>query len=283
MRRARPGLLLAALGLASLGLAAPAWAGGGWIPARGASYVELSLTALSTGRTYDAAGAEIPFRRVSDFERPTTFRDRGLHAYGEFGLGAGWGLDAALAWKRVEVDEPATRFASTGPADLRVAVRRGLRAGNPGGARARGVSVPLGYDAADYPSLGSGEVDAAGHLHGGLGFPAGWAEAEVGFRRRGGRAADEVPFAAQLGVRFASLWTTALSVRGHARTNPRATAGGGANFDPARESSSVLLAGPSVARGMGDGLTLSLQALRTLEGRNMPAGWQWKLALARSR
>jgi hypothetical protein len=272
---------LAAL-VALVGFAPDACAGGGWIPARGVSYLELSLTSATTRTTYDADGRSVPFRRIEDFDRPTTFEDRGLNAYGEFGLGRGWALDGAVAWKRVTVDEPATRFVSDGPADLRLAVRHGLRSSNPVLAISLGASAPLGYGAADYPALGAGEVDLDAYVHGGVSFAAGWGEAELGYRQRGGPAADELPFASQVGVRVHPRWTATFAVRGHRRLRS-GSGDAAANFDPALESSSVVLAGPAISHAVTARLGITLQALRTLEGRNMPAGWKWKLAFARSR
>ena len=253
------------------------------MPVRGASYIEISLLDSETGQLYDASGARVPFRRLGDVERPTTYRDLALVFYAEAGLGHGLAFEGDVAFKRVRVEEPATRFTGRGPADVRLGLKRALRAqGLLVVAVSAQVKASLGYDETEYPALGSGAADFALLAHAGAGFGGGWAQAEVGARHRGGPARDEWPFALQAGVRLGSAWTAVADVRGHGRLGG---AGGEATaeFDPARATSSVVMAGPGVSFAPARDLRLGLQAWRSLAGRNMPAGWKWKLSLARVR
>jgi hypothetical protein len=253
------------------------------VPARGVSYLEASFLYTRTGELYDASGARAPFRRLGDVERPTTYRDRALVLYGEAGLGRGWGVEGDAAFKQLDVEEPAARFRGTAPADLRLRLKRALRAGGPlVVAVSAEAKVPLGYDESEYPALGSGALDFALQAHAGAGLGAGWVQAEAGARHRGGPAGDEWPFALQAGFRPAAAWTVVADARGHGRLGG---AGGAASpeFDPARATSSVVMAGPGLAFAPAREWSLGVQAWRSLAGRNMPAGWKWKLALARVR
>jgi hypothetical protein len=253
------------------------------VPPAGASYLEASLLHARTGDAYDATGARVPFRRLGDVERPTTYADDAFVLFAEVGLGGGFAVEGDVAFRRVAVDEPATRFRSDGPGDVRVMVKRGFRRGPLALAASAEARAPLGYDRGDYPALGAGELDGALQAHAGLGFAGGWAQAEAGLRHRGGPAADEWPFAAQAGLQLAPAWSAVFDVRGHGRLGTPDPPAPGATFDPARASSSVLQAGPGVAFAPVPGLRLSAQAWRSLSGRNMPAGWKWKLAVARVR
>ncbi|MEO6462833.1 MAG: hypothetical protein ABIP29_07135 [Candidatus Eisenbacteria bacterium] len=253
------------------------------MPARNATYLEASVLYAQATELHDADGARVPYRRLSDVDRPTTYRDLALVLYGEAGLGHGLALEGDLAFKRVSVEEPAALFSNSAPADLRLRLKRALRSG---GwlvlAASADAKVPLGYDATEYPALGSGEPDFALQAHAGAGLGAGWVQAELGARHRGGPASDEWPFALQGGFRPAAAWTVVADVRGHGRLGGRGGATS-AEFDPALASSSVVMAGPGVTFAPTRNLSLGFQAWRSLAGRNMPAGWKWKLALARVR
>jgi hypothetical protein len=268
---------LVALGI--LVVAAPAWAGGGWVPERGSSYVEGSFLFAETDEAYDEGGAVVPFRRLDGVDRPTTWRDAGFVVFGEAGLGGGFGLEGDLLFKRVSVEEPATLFTTDGPADARLALKRGWRTGAWALALSAGARVPMGYDEDEYPSLGSGSVDGFAMAHAGLGFEGGWAQAELGVRTRGGAARDEWPFAAQGGLDLSSRWSAIADLRGHGLLGPGDPAAEDV-FDPALASSSIVEVGPGVAFMASRTLRLSGQAWRSLAGRNVPAGWKWKLALA---
>ncbi len=264
-------------------VAATARAGGGWVPARGESYVEASVLYSATDEVYDATGQRRPFLRISDLERPTTFRDASFVVFGEYGVGHGWGVGGNVAWKQVEVEEPASRFQSRGPADLRLGLKRGFHVGSLAWALSADASVPLGYAVGDYPARGSGEVDVAAHVHAGHGFSGGWTQAELGVRHRGGAASDEWPFALQAGLLVRPKWTALVDLRGHGRLGVKDGATAESNFDPALAGSSVVLGGPAIVFRPTPRLHLSVQALRSFAGRSMPAGWKWKLAVARSR
>ncbi len=273
---------------------ATAHAGGGWVPGRGHSYVESSFLYLSTDERYDAGGAIAPFIRLSGVDRETTYRDAGVYAFGEVGLGGGFGFEGDVSWRSVQSTEPATSFSTWGAGDLRVLVKRGFRAGALAWAVSLEGKVPLGYDEAEYPSLGSGHADFGFNLHAGLGATAGYAQAEIGMRARGGPARDEWPFAAQAGWNFAPRWQLIGDVRGNgllghdspeSASSPSPTDPESAfiPFDPQTASSSILMAGPGLALTPAPGFRFSVQAWRSLAGENTPAGWKWKLAVARVR
>jgi hypothetical protein len=260
--------------------AVPAGAGGGWVPARGATYVEASLLYAQTPDRYAADGSRVPFRRLGDVDRSTTYRDLALVLFAERGLGKGFGLEGDVAFKRVDIEEPATLFRSSGPADLRLQLKRGFRVGAAALAVSAESRFALGYDETTYPALGSGEVDAAIQAHAGLSRGSGWIQAEGGMRWRGGPPGDEWPFALQGGVHVSERWAAQLDLRGHGERGPRA---GGADpeFDPALVGSRILMAGPGATYAANRWLRISAQAWRSWSGANVPAGWKWKLAVAR--
>lgn len=257
------------------------------MPARNATYLEASVLYAQATELYDAGGTRVPYRRLSDVDRPTTYRDLALVFFAEGGLGAGFGVEADVAFKRVVVEEPATVFRSSGPADVRLQLKRGFRAGRTALALSAETRVGLGYDETEYPALGSGRVDAAIQAHAGVSVGAGWVQAEGGLRWRGGLPGDEWPFAFQGGVHLGERWTAMVDVRGHGERGPRLGSSvpfaPEPEFDPARVGSRLLLAGPGVTYAPGGWLRLSAQAWRSHSGANVPAGWKWKLALARAR
>jgi len=268
--------------------APPARAGGGWVPERGRSYVEASILYSSSDETYDADGVLTPYRRLAGIDRPTTYQDLALALFGEFGLGGEVGLEGDVLFRRTRVEEPATVFETSGPADLRIQLKKGFRAGSVAWAVSAETRVPLFYDETDYPALGSGFVDGAVQVHGGIGSARGWGQAEIGLRARGGPLVAEWPFALQLGANLGPRWALIGDLRGNGLIRTRGDADVGAvgaegSFDPARASASVLQVGPGVAWMARQGWRISTQAWHTLEGRNMPAGWKWKLAVARIR
>jgi hypothetical protein len=264
-------------------VATPAHAGGGWVRARGSSYLELSTTFQSTDRRYDANGEAAGFERITGFPRTATYEDFGTHAYGELGLGKRFGVEGDVTWRATSVTEPASLFKTTGPADVRVLVKRGFG----GDAFVWAVSLegklPLGYDETEYPSLGSGHPDYGAGLHAGTGGRAGYGLAEIGLRHRGGPAFDEWPFALQVGANVGARWQAIADLRGNGLLQSPGPPVPGALFDPATASARVAAAGPGVAFLPKPGLRIALQAWRTFAGANTPLGWTWKLAFARVR
>ncbi len=279
---------LAILSFALLGVPRAAVAGGGWVPARGHSYIEASFLHASTDETYDADGALVPYRRLADVDRPTTYRDDALALFAEYGLGGRFGIEGDVLLRRARVLEPATIFSTSGPADLRLLLKRGFRAGPLAWALSVETRLPLFYDESEYPALGSGFVDGAFQWHGGVGSGRGWAQAEVGLRARGGPAVTEWPYAVQGGANLGRRWSLIVDLRGNGLLGRGGDAGVGAvggagSFDPARASSSVLQVGPGATYFPDPAWRLAVQGWRSLDGRNMPAGWKWKLGIARIR
>ncbi len=283
-RVARLAVTLALLPL----LPCPSLAGGGWIPERGHSYLEASLLHAATEETYDADGTLVPYRRLAGVDRATTYGDDALALFAEFGLGSGLVGEGDVLLRRARVVEPATRFTTWGPADVRLLLKRGFRAGALAWALSLETRLPLFYDETDNPALGSGFVDGALQFHAGVGSARGWAQAEMGLRARGGPAVTEWPYALQCGANLGRRWSLIADLRGNGLLRRGGdvdvgAVGGEGSFDPARASSSILQVGPGVAYFPRSDLRLAIQGWRSLEGRNMPAGWKWKLGVARLR
>lgn len=275
------------------GLAAGAWcllaatathAGGAWVPARGLNYVELSTTYASTDLRYDAAGSPAPFERLGPGSPRTTYRDFGLHLYGEAGLGRGFGIEGDVTWRSARALEPATIFRTNGPADARLQLKRGFRAGSILWAVSVEGRFPMGYDAADYPSLGSGHTDAGANLHVGSGNRVGYVTGEIGILKRGGPERDEWPYAVQAGLNLTRTLQLIGDARGHGVFgNISDAAGAGAAFDPQTASSRLTMVGPGAAYAPVSGLRISANAWRSVAGANVPRGWMWKFGVARTR
>lgn len=266
----------------------PAFAGGGWVPAPGHSYLEASLLHGATDRTYDADGVLVPYRRLSGIDRPTTYHDDALVLFAEVGLGGRFGAEGDLVVRRARVSEPATVFTTSGAADVRLMLKRGFRAGAFAWALSLETRLPLFYDETEYPALGSGFADGAFQVHAGVGSARGWGQAEIGLRARGGPAVTEWPYSVQVGVNLGRRWAVVGDLRGNGLLGRGGDAdvgavGGAGSFDPARASASVLQAGPGASFALDPGWRLVAQVWSTLDGRNLPAGWKWKLGIARVR
>lgn len=273
-----------AAGIAVLVGSTVAHAGGAWVSPRGLRYVELSSTFHSTDRQYDFDGSSVPFERLGSGGPQATYKDISLHLFAEAGLGRGFGAEGELTWRKVSAEEPATVFRTNGPADARLQLKRGFRAGRIVWALSLEGRFPMGYDTEDYPSLGSGHVDAGANLHLGSGGSRGYAGAEIGVLRRGGQESDEWPFAAQAGLNVVRNLQFIVDARGHGVLGgvPEPT-GSDAAFDPKIAVSRVALLGPGIAYTPVPGLRISAAGWRTVSGANAPQGWLWKLAVARIR
>ncbi len=167
-----------------------------WPRGKGNVYVYLGLATSSSDEFRMPSGDKVPFPGRDNRE------DR-ASLYGEIGISDTLTIVLDVPYKSVRTRGLVSTFETDGLADLDVRLRwstglRGLWLGAEGG-----VIVPLGYDAKDFPPLGSGKT--AGIVNLALGtsltfLPEGFLSIDAGYRMRGGDFHDEIPYAAKLGA-----------------------------------------------------------------------------------
>ncbi len=125
-----------------------------------------------------------------------------------------WGVDGSTtlsfqpSWQSLKADRVGGGSdEGSGLADAEFAVRRTIwQDGADIVALQPLVRVPLGYDRGDQPPLGSGKVDAELRTLYGHGFDGGFFDGQLGYRTRGGPAADELRLDLTLGWRPDADW-----------------------------------------------------------------------------
>lgn len=125
-----------------------------------------------------------------------------------------WGVDGATtlsvqpSWQSLKADRAGGGSdKGAGLADAEFALRRTLWQNGAGIMALQPlIRVPLGYDRGDQPPLGSGKLDAELRALYGHGFAGGFFDAQLGYRTRGGPAADEVRLDLTLGWRPDADW-----------------------------------------------------------------------------
>lgn len=181
-----------ALLLAALPARSEAWPRG-----KGKLFAHLGATTFSADTKFDASGTRVALPG-SGWEE----KDDILSL--ELGLTDELTFLGTLPLKKETVKGVGDDFTTKGLADLGLGLRysRPLGHGLVVGLDA-GVLLPLGYDAKDFPNLGTGETDAlvSGSFGASLPFlPQGIASVDLGYRWRGGRLSDEIPYAVKVGA-----------------------------------------------------------------------------------
>jgi len=268
------------LGLVFLGACLPdTCRAGAWVQEQGTSYVRLILGTMVTDERYDANGNVVQWDTSGGGFRDSKYRDLEGSLYAEAGVARGWSVVAEFAWKRVQAEQPSAVFTTYGLGDLNLAVKRSLWQSWTTASVAVGVTIPTGYDVADYPALGAGEAQGWG----GAGFGGSngtvWGQIEVAYRVRGGVYSDQV------GGVLGGGWNASsrLGLRGEFRGGVSLTpsvSGSDLRFDPAAVDPSELNTAGTVSYLVGKGLALEGEVRTTLWGENTLAGTRWSLAVA---
>ena len=157
-----------------------------------------------------------------------------------------------------------------------------------------GVKVPLGYDDQpdnDGPRLGSGDLDGEIHLLVGRSlYPlAAYVSGGVGYRRRGGRLNDEVVYVVEGGyTRGRFLFKAGLDglinttappdIYGRTVVTPL-PGGGGVLPDLVVGDQDVFKVIPAVIYALRPGLSLQVEMIHTLAGKNVLGGSQLSLGV----
>lgn len=178
-----------------------------------------------------------------------------------------WGLDGATtlgfqpSWQSLKADNAGGGSdKGAGLADAEFAIRRTLwQEGADIVAVQPLIRVPLGYDRGDQPPLGSGRVDAEMRALYGHGFDGGFFDAQVGYRTRGGPAADEMRLDLSLGWRPDADWLLlAQSFNAVSVGTP------GAGYGDVRRYKAQL----SAVRRLTDDVSLQVGLSKAIGGRN---------------
>jgi hypothetical protein len=246
---------------------------GAWTQAPGGYYLRVEAASRSTDEEFDATGGrQAYFSGLS----PAEYRGRQVRLYGEYGLAPGWTLLGSTAWQSLEVEERAAVWTTRGFSDLRLGVRRRISAATWVSAAVLEVKIPTGYDTADFPGLGSGDVDAALAVEIGRSIGRAWMTGEAGLNRRGGALAEEAFGALQGGLTLAGPLDVRAGLRGRrALTGSDATG----SFDPSRVDARTLDLSGTASWRATPRLAFEVGATHTLSGRRTLTGTEWSAAL----
>lgn len=168
-----------------------------WPRGKGQIFAHLGATTFSADTMFDTSGRRVPFPGNG-------WDEKGDNLYLEVGLTDSFTFVGTLPLKKETAKGLENDFTTKGLADLDLRLRysrplgNGLFVGLDGGA-----FVPLGYDPEEFPALGTGETDYlfSGSFGASLPFlPQGFASVDLGYRWRGGRLSDEIPYAVKVGA-----------------------------------------------------------------------------------
>jgi hypothetical protein len=269
---------------------------GAWTQPEGATYLKLAVSYLRTTEEFNHEGQRLALLEEDPGFVDAAFRDASLTAYGEHGLRDDLTLVAQLPFKALRTERtslvgggllrrPEARN-TVGPADLTLSLRYRLRL-RPVVALQGGLKMPLGYrdrPRNDGAALGTGALDVEGHLLAGRSLhphPA-YITASIGYRRRGGRLHDEIPFAIEGGWSRGRLQLT-LAARGIRSTttppdifgDPVVTplpGGGGALPDLVVGDQHILQLVPTLGWDLSRDLALQVELTRTVAATNAISG-----------
>ena len=250
-------------------LRADAWARG-----RGATYVHLGLSSLSSTRAFDETGERVPF--------PGRGASRTRAAvYAELGLNDTFTLVASLPYEKVTSRGLFNDFTTAGGSDFDLRLRVSRKTNRGAIAFEGGAFIPLGYDRLTFPQLGTGVVEPvinAAYAMNVAALPDGFLSLQAGYRMRGGGLSDELPYTAKLGAFFHPRIGTFISLRGwESRGDFR-------NVEPTFAltvtDSEQLAAAAEIYLRILTRLDINASWSRAIRGRNSAIGNEWSVGLA---
>ena len=277
---------------------------GAWTQPKGALWLKLSAGYLRTTEEFNHEGERLELLEEDPGSEDAAFRDLNLILYGEYGLLDAVTLVGGLPLKALRSERTGLVGGgllrrqearnTLGAGDLSLSLRIRLMARPVALAIQTGLQIPLGYDERpdnDGPPLGSGNPNAEIHFLAGVSLyprPA-YLTAGVGYRRRGGRLHDEIPFSVEGGWRRGRLLLKLL-VQGVRNTKtppdifgaPVVTplpGGGGAFPDLVVGDQHILQVTPAAIWELGSGLSVQAEIMRTAAGTNTLSGTTLSLGL----
>lgn len=245
-----------------------------WPRGAGRAYIYLGAATSESDEYRTPQGDTVPFPGRDN-------RERRLSLYGEVGLSDALTLVVRVPWKEVRTRGLVSTFETSGLADADLRLRWSAPIGDAWFGVEGGVIVPLGYDAEEFPPLGSGETDAVANFAFGTSvrwLPKGFLSVDAGYVVRGGEIDDDIPYAIKLGAFPASRVGTFVFVRGW---ESRADF---SNVDPSFgllvADSEKTTAGLELYVRLNNRLDANLAWTTTLRGRNITDGDEYGIGLA---
>ncbi len=165
---------------------------GAWVPARQALYFKIAFNEFSTDNAFDEFGDEVNASR---------FEDRNLSLYAEYGLPAGLGLFASLAYKDLRQDGEVVQ-SNRGFSDLELGIRRVLWKRKSVLSISGAMKLPYLYQRREAMPLGNGQEDFELRLLFGRGIGQFYYGIESGYRWRLEEPADEFRYLLEVGASF---------------------------------------------------------------------------------
>lgn len=264
-----------------------AWSGA-WARDRGEAYVKASVARLEAREIFDASGAVRPLLDPATYDRPR-YRELGAALYVEYGLLRAVTVVGSLPLKEA-TQEAEGRFGaggiygeSFGFGDFHLGLRVPIHRGRWAASAEPDLKIPLRRDAPNRPSdpaLGTGFTDLGAALAVGAGIPRvrGYAQGSVGYRIRGGRAAEETYWDLEVGVAPARPFRARL--RYDAVDSRGAGAlGAGAPSPSAGEQDFHRLA-PTLAVALSGNREVAVTWRRILGGRSTIRSSEWEVGFS---
>jgi len=170
-----------------------AWAGA-WTREEGETYSKISFLSVDSDQTFGPKGNNK--LDGPDYDEST------LAVYSEYGFSPNWTGIVSFSHKTVESSTTGARGSESGLADAWFLLKRRLLVSPVVLSAQVGAKIPLGYDREHLPPLGDGQEDYEFRLLAGrsIGILSGYANAELGYRRRSGDLSDELPFVLEAGI-----------------------------------------------------------------------------------
>lgn len=262
--------------------ASPALAGA-WLQPEGKAYLRLSSGILNTETRFDSEGEEVPFDASGGGFRNVSYEDLAVNFYAEVGIHPDWTLIGVGSWKNLQAEQPSAIFTTYGFGDLGLGVKRSLYRSTWTVASASGmISVPTGYDPAEYPAIGSDVSEGSVSLELGRAGHAWWSNVESFLKIRGGDFRSQVGGSLGGGFSVSSSWAFRGEFRGAVPVGSTDNTGSGALFDPTAVDPSNLDVAGTVSFNLPQGVAIEAGLRSTVWGENTLKGTRFSVALATS-
>lgn len=276
---------------------------GAWTQKKNGYYLKFSANYLTTDKERNFTGQKFPiFHERLNFTN-ATFQEANATLYFEYGLASNLTVIASLPLKslraeRTELGAPyfeSRRISTTtvGFGDLTLAVRYPLFVAPFVASIQSGVRLPMGYDQNPNdggPPLGSGEVDAEGHLLVGASLYPFYVTGGIGYRRRGGVYHDEIVYAGEIGWQK-GRWLMKVVTEGIENTmapqdvvgTPIVTPIPGGQYTVIIGDQNVTKLNPGLAFQLKPGLAINGELFHIVAGKNTISGTTFSLGLVLTR
>lgn len=242
---------------------------GAWTQDEGAWFLKIGYDRWVTSHRFDSAGTLVPYRDPAPPRFVDEFRSQALRVYAEYGLTSASTVIVSGGYEWLSSEGDGTVDRSSGLSDPRLQFRRRL-VDRPFVVSVIGdVKLPIRTSKAIAPALGTGAIDYGGGFAVGGSLGTLYISTEAGYLVRGGRFADQVPFAAEAGWSIRHDMVVRAGARGTLALEGRL--GAPVAFDPALSDPRDVTASVGVVL-RGDPLDIAIDAERVLTGRNTLAG-----------